>query len=106
MTKYIVDGSRALADQENDLNGVEQLTLRTTTAYAKHTGAPAGTAKNQASMDDATAAFHPLYLAFLDVGASTAAVIAQQLSAGRNLVFTGTAYVAGAEKTVMGFRQP
>ena len=32
-------------------------------------------------------------------------VIQQQNSAGRGMVFTGTAYVSGVAKTVMGFRK-
>jgi hypothetical protein len=56
-------------------------------------------------MADAPPGYPPLYLASVEVGASSSDVIQQQNSAGRGMVFTGTAYVSGAAKTVMGFRK-
>ena len=102
-----VDGKMTLAQQENHLNGLEQIGFSKVTKYVKQTtGAVAGTPLNVATLDDAPAGLHLLYLQSVDVGASTAAVIAAQKTAGRDKIFDGTAYVSGAEKTVLGFRQP
>ena len=101
------DGKRALADQENDLNGLEQFGFSKVTKYEKQTtGAGAGTPMNEATLDDAPAGYPSLYLDSVDVGASTTAVIAKHKAAKRALIFSDTAYVSGAEKTVLGFRQP
>ena len=101
-----VDGKMTLAQQENHLNGLEQIGFSKVTKYVKQTtGAVAGTPLNVATLDDAPAGLHLLYLQSVDVGASTAAVIAAQKTAGRDKIFDGTAYVSGAEKTVLGFRQ-
>jgi hypothetical protein len=103
----LVDGKMTLAQQENHLNGLEQIGFSKVTKYVKQTtGAVAGTPLNVATLDDAPAGLHLLYLQSVDVGASTAAVIAAQKTAGRDKIFDGTAYVSGAEKTVLGFRQP
>ena len=103
----LVDGNKALADQEDDLNTHERFGQSTVTKYVKRTtGAVAGTPLNEATLDDAAPPLHPLYLQSVAVGASTAAVIAAQKTAGRDKILDGTAYVSGAEKTVLGFRQP
>jgi hypothetical protein len=102
----LVDGNLDLAKQENSLNTHERFGQSTVTSYGKQTaGAVAGKPVNAASLDDTVPPPHPLYLGSVDVGTSTAAVIAAQKAVGRNKVFDGTAYVAGAEKTVLGFRQ-
>jgi hypothetical protein len=101
-----IDGKLALAEQENQLNGLEQIGFSKVTKYVKlTTGAVAGIPLNEASFDDAPAGLHLLYLDSVDVGASTTAVIAKHKKAGRDLMFSGTAYVSGADKTVLGFRQ-
>jgi hypothetical protein len=101
-----VDGKMALAEQENHLNGLEQIGFSKVAKYAKQdAGAVAGTPLNEATLDDAPAGLHLLYLDSVEVGASTAAVIAKHKTAGRDLVFSGTAYVSGTDKTVLGFRQ-
>jgi hypothetical protein len=101
----LVDGQKALRDQENDLNGLEQFGFSKVTKYVKQTGGAAGTKLNEASLDDAPAGLHPLYLQSVDVGASTSTVIAQQRQASRSLIFSDTAYVLGVDKTILGFRQ-
>ncbi len=102
----LVDGKKDLAQQENTLNTHERFGQSKVTTYGKQTtGAVAGTPLNAASLDDTAPPLHPLYLDSVDVGASTAAVIAAQKAAGRDKVFDGAAYVSGAEKTVLGFRQ-
>jgi hypothetical protein len=102
----LVDGKMALAGQENHLNGLEQIGFSKVTKYVKQTtGAVAGKPLNDATLNDAPAGLHLLYLDSVDVGASTTAVIAKHKKAGRDLVFSGTAYVSGADKTVLGFRQ-
>lgn len=101
-----VDGKMALPDQENHLNGLEQIGFSKVTKYAKQTtGAVAGTPLNEATLDDAPAGLHLLFLDSVGVGASTTAVIAKHKTAGRDLIFSDTAYVSGADKTVLGFRQ-
>jgi hypothetical protein len=102
----LVDGKMTLAQQENHLNGLEQIGFSKVTKYVKQTtGAVAGTPLNVATLDDAPAGLHLLYLDSVNVGADTAAVIAAQKTAGRDKIFDGTAYVSGADKTVLGFRQ-
>ena len=102
---YDVDGSQALADQENTLNGLESANYANVTQYLKKAagGAP-GATLNEATLANALPGHHQLYLASVDVGADTSPVIQQNSAAGRALVFSGSAYVSGAEKTVMGFR--
>lgn len=102
----LVDGTKTLADQENTLNTHERFGQSTVTKYVKQTaGAVAGTPLNEATLDDAVPPAHPLYLQSVAVGASTAVIIAQQKQAGRTLIFSDTAYVSGADQTVLGFRQ-
>jgi len=96
-----------LGKQEDALNTHERFGQSKVTTYGKQTaGAVPGTPLNAASLDDTAPPSHPLYLDSVDVGASTATVIAAQKAAGRDRVFDGTAYVSGAEKMVLGFRQP
>jgi hypothetical protein len=103
----LVDGKKDLKAQEDTLNTHERFGQSKVTAYAKQTtGAVAGTPLNAATLDDSVPPLHPLYLDSAEVGASTAAVISNHKAAGRDKVFDGTAYVSGAEKTVLGFRQP
>jgi hypothetical protein len=102
----LVDGKKTLADQESHLNGLEQVGFSKVTKYAKQTtGAVTGTPLNEAALDDAPAGLQLLYLDSVNVGTSTVAVIAKHKTAGRDLVFSGTAYVSGADKMVLGFRQ-
>jgi len=102
MATEMFDGKEPLKEQENDINGVEQsLSAKT----VKYEGQKGGT-QNQATLEDVPFSdpLKPLYLAAVDVGASTAATISQFQTKGQTLAFQGTAYVAGASKTVMGFR--
>lgn len=98
---YTVDGTQPLTDQENTLNGLEMANFSQVTKYEKQA---TGT-DNLATMADAPPGYPPLYLASVEVGANSSQTIQQQSTAGRGLVFTGTAYVSGAAKTVMGFRK-
>jgi hypothetical protein len=102
MSTQIIDGKLSLADQENTLNGMEQALSAKTVNY---TGQPGGT-QNQATLEDVPLAdpLEPLYLQAVDVGGSTAALVAQYQQKGQSLAFQGTAYVSGTAKTVMGFR--
>ena len=100
MSTYTIDGSEALADQENDLNGIELANFVKVTNYTK-----SANTKNEATVADAPPGIKRLYLAMVDAGAATSTVIQQQKGQGRDLIFSGTAYVSSAEKTVMGFRQ-
>ena len=102
--KVLIDGTKPLAQQENDLNGSEGATLSRTTAYDRAGGS--STHQNQATLTLADDDFHQLYLAAVACGASTAQTILQQKNQGRELVFTCTAWVSSAQMTVMGFRQP
>ena len=96
----------ALRDQEDQLNHLERIGFSKVTKYLEQTtGAVAGTPWNEATLDDAPAGYPSLYLDSVDVGASTTAVIAKHAAAGRALIFSDTAYVSSAEKTVLGFRQ-
>jgi hypothetical protein len=98
---YTVDGTQALADQENTLNGLEMANFSQVIRYEKQS---TGT-DNLATMADAPPGYPRLYVASVDVGASTAQTIQQHKTAGRSLLFTGMANVSGSAKTVMGFRQ-
>lgn len=101
----MVDGNKVLAEQENDLNTLEELGRSIVTKYIKQTtGAVAGTPLNQATLDRGPRV-HPLYLDSVDVGASTATVIAKHKAANRGLIFSDTAYVSAADRTILGFRQ-
>jgi hypothetical protein len=101
-----VDGSKGLADQEITLNGLELANFAKVTKYVKKAAAGAsGGTVNEATLEDALPGHHQLSLASVDLGADTSPVIQQQRAAGRAEVFSGTAYVSGNEKTVMGFRQ-
>jgi hypothetical protein len=102
MATEMFDGNKPLKEQENDLNGVEQsLSAKT----VKYEGQKGGT-QNQATLEDVPFSdpLKPLYLVAVDVGASTASAISQYKTKGQALAFQCTAYVAGASKTVMGFR--
>jgi hypothetical protein len=102
----LVDGRKTLADQENTLNARERIAFAQVTKYTKQTnGAVEGTPLNEATLDDAPPDLPPLYLTSVPVGASTAAAILQHKQAGRTMVFSGTAYVSGADQTVLGFRR-
>lgn len=108
MAEYseLIDGKLALRDQEDQLNGLEQIGFSQVTKYVKQaTGAVAGKPLNEATLNDAPAGLHHLYLMPVPVGGSTAAVILQEKQAGRTLIFSDTAYVSGADQTVLGFRQ-
>jgi len=102
-----VDGKMTLADQENHLNGLEQIGFSQVTKYVKQTtGAIAGKPLNEATFNDAPAGLHQLYLMSVPVGASTAAVILQEKQAGRTLIFSGTAYVSGGQLYSWQNRRP
>jgi len=100
-----VDGKKPRKEQENDLNGLETFGFSKVTKYVKQTAGAADTKLNEATLDDAPAGLSRLYLDSVDVGGDTTAVIARHHQANRTLVFSGTAYVEGADKTVLGFRQ-
>lgn len=97
---FKADGTLPLADQENNLNGLEMANFSQVTNYEQAAGTD-----NLATMGDAPPGYPRLYLASVEVGASTSQTIQQQDAAGRSLVFTGTANVSSSAKTVMGFRK-
>ena len=98
---FNVDGNQSLGDQQNALNGFELANFVKTTKYVKQTGGAPTSRINVATTEDAPPGHQSLVLVAIDAGAdpSTAAQ-----PAGKTQVFSGTAFVSGVEKTVVGFR--
>ena len=102
-----VDGSKALAEQEITLNGLELANFAKVTKYEKKatatasgaavpsggaSGGAGGAKLNEATLEDAPPGHQQLHL--------TDGV----MPAGGTKAFSGTVYVSGKEKTVIGFR--
>jgi hypothetical protein len=91
----LIDGSKAIDQQETDLNFVEQARAAKVTQYAKATS---GT-QNQATIE------------FLSLGDPQPPRLHLMLAGGTNpapdaqVVFQASVFVQGEEKRVIGFRQ-
>lgn len=105
--KQFIDGTLALDAQEDTLNFMERVGFAKTINYTESPGDhPDGMKVNQATLDDVPLGqkVKPLHLEAVDDSASAASVIADQLRAGRVVVFHDTVFVSGEPTMVIGFR--
>jgi hypothetical protein len=91
--KEVVDGSKALDQQETDLNTIEQVWGGKTTRYAKGSSGTSNRATIQLlGLSDPQPPMIQLILA------------TQETPAGSDKVFQSTVFVEGVEKNVVGYR--
>jgi G3E family GTPase len=107
LNKQPVDGKQTLEQQEMALTFMEQISFAKAISYSKIPAVqPANLTVNEAVLDDVPIGQQPpaLHLEAVDANGDPAAVIAKHLAQGQNIIFHDTAFVEGAEMTVLGFR--
>lgn len=107
INKQLVNGGQTLADQEQALNFMEQITFAKVITYAKSAEVSAsGLVANEAVLDDVPIGQQPgpLHLEAVDNDAQAATVISDQVKGGQTVVFHESVFVENKEKIVMGFR--
>lgn len=105
--KQLVDGGQTLAQQEQTLNFMEQVTFAKVITYAKSSRTSvAGLTANEAALEDVPIGQQPppLHLEAVNNDTQASAVISGQVKKGKTVVFHERAFVESVEKIVMGFR--
>ncbi len=104
---HFVDGTKTLAEQETDLNDMEQLGAQKVTSYAESTKPAAGDKGNEALLQPVPFGQQPppLELIALAAGDDVAKAIAAQVSQGKTVVFHETCWVESKETLVIGVRK-
>jgi hypothetical protein len=106
--KYPVDGNQTIVEQERALNLIEQTNFSKITSYAKNAG-DAGSSKklNEAKAENVPIGEQPakLELEAIDEDDDPTPVIKKHEKNGQAVVFQDVAYVSGAVRKVLGFRQ-
>lgn len=106
MAQFPIDGDTTLAEQRNTLRFIELAgVFNKLLSYlsSPNEGAP-GQKVNLASFEEVGHKPKDLVLVEVKPPATAVSIIADQLAAGRQIVFHERVFVSGAETEVLGFR--
>lgn len=105
--KHFIDGKQTLKEQEDALNFIEKIGFCKLLDYAKSTKTPNANIKaNMATTQDVPIGQQPgdLNLVAVRPPKTSAQIVADQLAAGRGIIFHQLVFVESKEAEVFGFR--